>query len=246
MKIALLIDGDVGQAIANIFKKNNFPVHLLICTQKSGEDYASQIKKTVQHKEFHFYETWINTVKDDQKIFDLGILCWWPFIIKKKSLSLATRGYINFHPSFLPYGRGKYGNFWTFVEDTPFGVTLHWADESIDGGAIAFQKEITKEWTDTGYTLYEKACASIIKLFEENFHKIVNGDIPKKDQDANLPVHYSQIINEASKINLEHTYKARELINLIRARTFEGHPGTWFEDKGKIYEMRISITEKKI
>ncbi len=173
--------------------------------------------------------------------FDLGLLAWWPHIVKDNILDLSRRGFLNFHPSFLPYGRGKNPNFWALVGDTPFGVSIHWVDGSIDGGDIAFQKTIEKSWGDNGQSLYEKSKKEIVALFRECLPRILAGDVPRIPQPG-FPVHYARELDPASHIDLNREYRARDLLNLLRARTFAGYPGCWFTEDGKKYEVRVNIT----
>ncbi len=42
-------------------------------------------------------------------------------------------------------------------------------------------------------------------------------------------------------IDLDKSYKARDLLNIIRARTFYPHPAAYFVDGGEKYEVRIDI-----
>lgn len=98
---------------------------------------------------------------------DLIILAWWPYILKEALIKIPKIGCLNFHPSYLPYNRGKHPNFWSLVEDVPFGVSLHFVDTGIDSGSIAFQKIVPKSWEDTGKTLHEKGKREIVKLFQE-------------------------------------------------------------------------------
>ena len=42
----------------------------------------------------------------------------------------------------MPYNRGSHPNFWSFVENTPAGVTIHEVDEGVDTGKIINQKQI--------------------------------------------------------------------------------------------------------
>jgi len=42
-------------------------------------------------------------------------------------------------------------------------------------------------------------------------------------------------------IELDKAYKARELLDLLRARTFRPHPGAWFLENGERYEVRVEI-----
>ncbi len=174
------------------------------------------------------------------------LLAWWPFIIKEPLISLPSRGVLNFHPSYLPYNRGKGYSFWTIVEDTPFGVTIHYVNEGIDAGDIAFQRRIDKSWEDNGGTLYYKAQDAMIDLFKSVYPRIVAGDIPRLPQEVDKgSFHYGKELDPASRIDLDKQYTARELLNLLRARTFSGYPACRFEDEGRVYEARIEIKELK-
>ena len=48
---------------------------------------------------------------------------------------------INLHMSFLPFNRGAHPNFWSFVENTPKGITIHEISKGVDDGDIIFQKK---------------------------------------------------------------------------------------------------------
>jgi methionyl-tRNA formyltransferase len=171
-------------------------------------------------------------------------LAWWPKLIPKHVINAASVGVVNFHPSLLPYNRGKHYNFWTLVEDTPFGVSLHFVDEGIDSGDILFQAPISKTWEDTGGTLFYKAREAILSLFKLKYLDIVEGRyIPTQQDLGRSRLHYAKELDKASEIQLDKTYTGRELLNLLRARTFEGMPACYFWDHNKKYEVRISITE---
>lgn len=42
-------------------------------------------------------------------------------------------------------------------------------------------------------------------------------------------------------IHLEEEYRARDLLNKIRARTFEPFPAAYFMEDGEKYEVRVTI-----
>jgi methionyl-tRNA formyltransferase len=173
---------------------------------------------------------------------DLGLLAWWPAIIKAQLIRSARAGFINFHPSFLPFNRGKHYNFWALVEGAPFGVSLHCVDEGVDSGDIIVQREIPYDWTDTGETLYFKAQKEIVRLFCESYPMLRSLQIPRRRQELEKgSFHLAAELTEASRIDLGRLYRGRELLNLLRARTFKGHPACWFEESGKRYEVRVEI-----
>lgn len=245
MKIALFVNGKIGKEVLHIFSARNVSIEYLILKNKSDNEEIDFAIEKVEYVHCMSYEEFIKLCyENEQQLFDLGILCWWPFILRAESLNKARLGYLNFHPSLLPFGRGKHPNFWAFIDETPFGVSIHWVDYSIDGGDIAFQREIKTAWTDTGETLYHKALSEIIALFTENLDNIIEGKIPRIKQEAeNEKVHYSKELEPASKIDFQKLYTGKEMINLLRARTFHGYPGCWFEVDGKKFEVRINIEE---
>jgi hypothetical protein len=61
-----------------------------------------------------------------------------------------------------------------------------------------------------------------------------------------MTFHHSSEIEEASSIQLEKQYSARELIGKLRAKTFSGYPGCTFVDKDCMYEVTIKIVKSKI
>jgi methionyl-tRNA formyltransferase len=173
---------------------------------------------------------------------DLIILAWWPYLLREPLLSLPRLGCLNFHPSYLPYNRGKHPNFWSLVEETPFGVTLHFADTGVDTGDIAFQSRIDTTWEDTGETLYRKAQCEIVRLFRDVFPRIQKGEIPRLPQDLSEgSFHRARELEPASRIDMDRSYRGRELLNLLRARTFSGYPGAWFVENGQRFEVRVQI-----
>jgi methionyl-tRNA formyltransferase len=142
----------------------------------------------------------------------------------------------------LPYNRGKHYNFWAIVEEAPFGVTLHHVDEGVDRGDIAFQARIETGWEDTGETLYRKAQVAIVRLFRDAFDDIVAGRIPRTPQDLGAgSFHLARELEPASRIDLDAPCTARQLLNVLRARTFPPHPAAWFEAGGEKYEVRVQI-----
>jgi methionyl-tRNA formyltransferase len=246
LKIALFATGSVGIKIASFLQQvNNPPVCLILDSKSTEEDRQNLIAALpgvlVIESSSLTDEKILDVLKTLQ--LDLSILAWWPYILKQPIISIPSIGTLNFHPSLLPYNRGKHYNFWTIVEESPFGVTLHWVNAGIDTGDIAFQREIVKTWEDTGQTLYDKAQKEIVSLFKDNWQSILNKDIPRKPQ---LPdtgtYHQSKDLHLASEIKLAKNYTGKELLNILRARTFPPHPGAWFlGEDGKQYQARIHI-----
>jgi methionyl-tRNA formyltransferase len=187
----------------------------------------------------------LNQVHARGQTFDWGFLIWWPWIISKELIGLPKYGFINTHPSLLPYNRGKHPNFWALVEGSPFGVSLHFVDEGIDSGDIIAQIPIPYGWEDNGATLYKAAKRAMVDLFKKSYPDIRDRTFARTPQDLTSgSFHLSSELECASRIDLDAHYRARDLLNLLRARTFPGHPACWFQDDGQTYEVRVEIRKK--
>jgi len=94
-------------------------------------------------------------------------------IIKKDIINKFPDKIINLHMSYLPWNRGADPNLWSFLENTPKGVTIHFMDEGIDTGNIIIQKEIKYNFeVDTLKSTYEKLSKTIEELFKYNWEYI--------------------------------------------------------------------------
>ncbi|MCD6201273.1 MAG: hypothetical protein J7K46_05630 [Bacteroidales bacterium] len=98
-------------------------------------------------------------------------------IIKKDVLELLKNRAINLHISYLPYNRGADPNFWSFIENTPKGVSIHLIDEGLDTGDILVQKEVHINNNTTLRTSYELLHREIQELFKLNWGKIKTNQI---------------------------------------------------------------------
>ncbi len=177
---------------------------------------------------------------------DLGFLLWWPKIISAKIINSVNSCFVNTHPSLLPFNRGKHYNFWCLVEQCPFGVSLHIVEEGIDCGPIISQSPIPYTWEDTGESLFYKAIEAMKTLVIETYPIIRTLNFPIKTQDLRIgSYHSSSEIEQKSFIDLDQKIRARDLFNLLRARTFPGLPACTFRgDDGVIYEIKVHISKK--
>jgi methionyl-tRNA formyltransferase len=228
-----------------IYLIDNSPdeIHSIVVTDEESVVYKKLLEINYNDSKIIFIKDFLNnSFEDIHYIF----LLWWPHIIGDEIIKIPKFGVINTHPSLLPYNRGKNYNFWNLVEDVPFGVSLHFIGKKIDGGDIIFQNEILKSWEDTGESLYYKAKQEMIKLFKEKYEKIIENKYVRVKQNLDEgSFHYSNELENASQIFLEKNYKASELLNLLRAKTFPPYNGCFFIDNNNKYEILIEIKKKK-
>lgn len=105
------------------------------------------------------------------------------YIISKEVLDAVNGKAINLHISYLPWNKGAYPNIWSFLEDTPKAITIHYLDEGIDTGDIIIQKEVQiDEEKETLKSSYEILHKEIQTLFKENWSRIKNNKIVPEPQ----------------------------------------------------------------
>ena len=113
-------------------------------------------------------------------------------IIKKDVINFFKDRIINIHISFLPWNRGVSPNFWSIVDNTPKGVTIHFIDEGVDTGEILFQKQLQISDKYSLKDSYNKLRWEIEELFLENWDKIASYTFEPKKQNEQKATHHSK------------------------------------------------------
>lgn len=104
-------------------------------------------------------------------------------IIQQSVLDYLPDRVVNLHISFLPWNRGADPNLWSFLEDTPKGMTIHYVDAGIDTGDIIAQRRVKfTSSLDTLASTYEELNQEIIDLFEETWPSIAAGKVLRRKQ----------------------------------------------------------------
>lgn len=114
---------------------------------------------------------------------DLVISYNYGHIIKEDVIDRMNGRIINLHISYLPWNRGSSPNLWSFIDDTPKGVTIHRLEKGLDTGKIILQKSIEfDENKETLSSTYDKLNEEIVQLLIDNWDKIVTGNYELLDQ----------------------------------------------------------------
>jgi methionyl-tRNA formyltransferase len=189
-------------------------------------------------------ENHLNWLK--QEVIDTIICVYWPWLLNEEVFSLA-KNTINFHPALLPINRGWFPHVHSFIDGSATGVTLHKIEKGADTGDIWAQKEIPILITDTAKDIYDRLQNEIVDLFKQKWEDIKFGNIDAKPQNHNEAIYHSKNeIEQFDKIDLNGVYKAKDLLNKLRARTFGNKGFAYFvEDGQKIYlNLKLSKTDK--
>lgn len=172
---------------------------------------------------------------------DIGVSVMYGYIIGAPLLRLPPRGFVNVHPSLLPYNRGAYPNVWSIFERTPSGVSIHYMDEGVDTGDLIAQRRVDVEPVDTGFTLYRRLEAEAASLFKEQWPAIREGCAPRTPQPDGGTTHRVKDVERVDEVDLDRSYTARELIDLLRARTYPPYNGAYFRADGRKVFMELTL-----
>ncbi len=176
---------------------------------------------------------------------ELGVSALFGYRLGTDVLTAFPNGCINVHPSLLPWNRGAYPNVWSIVDHTPAGATIHVMDERLDTGPILRQRQVAVYATDTGYSLYWRTAHAALELFADVWPAIREGRVRPLPQPPGGSSHRLRDVEAVDEIDLERRYTARELIDLLRARTFPPHAGAYFRAGGRRIYLRLELEEEE-
>lgn len=249
MRILFLGNNELAVYIASWLRSQGEDIVGLVLHPKAKSKRADEIAKAAQISSDKIFEaSQLDSSQALQAIqalkADIGISVLFGYVLKKNFLNIFQKGCLNLHPAWLPYNRGAYPNVWSIVENTPAGVTLHYMDEGIDTGDIAAQKRVLVEASDTGKTLYHKLERACIELFKETWPNIRSGNSSKKSQSKDAGTyHQVRDVEKIDEIDMNRSYVARELIDILRARTFPPYSGAYFVQDGKKIYLQLELKE---
>jgi methionyl-tRNA formyltransferase len=172
---------------------------------------------------------------------DIAVSVLFGYILRAELLRIFPMGCINLHPALLPFNRGANPNVWSIVENTPAGATLHYIDEGVDTGDIIAQQRVEIEPIDTGETLYGKLEQASVQLFQQSWPAVREGRCSRTPQSSGVAAHKLRDVQQIDEIDLDRTYTGRELVNILRARTFPPFPGAYFRSGDRKVYMRLQL-----
>lgn len=245
MRTVLLVNNYVGYRALQLAVENSEVVAVGVHPEGNSQ-YRSEILDAIPASATVFDGASVNgrfTISSLAALQpDLVLSVFFGYILKKDFLDSLRVPTVNVHPGLLPFNRGAYPNVWPIIDGTPAGVTIHLIDEGIDTGPVIAQRAVDVEITDTGQSLYTKLEQACVSLLEEVWPLLEADPIESQPQQPGTGTfHRKSDVNEIDKINLDELYPARQLIDLIRARTFDNAQGAYFLSQDQRIYVRLSL-----
>jgi len=162
----------------------------------------------------------------------LGISTGFKTRLRLNFLNLFKKKIINFHPAVLPHNKGAHSTFWSIINNSKLGATMHYMNNKYDSGDILDQTALKHDKTILADKLFHISREHCVRLLKKNLKNIYNGRLrPKK----NLKGFYNNKKKIIQKVNLS-SYKSiqiSKLWDLLRA--------VHYNDNG----LKINIRNRK-
>lgn len=249
MRYAFAGDRKIGVAILKfIISKGYKPLALFVSDSTKSSHCHELIEISGLKDEFifrgNFFKENFKKLQELNLEYIFGI--HFPYIIPTEFLNLPKIGFLNLHPAYLPYNKGWHTPSWAIIDETPYGATLHFMTEKLDEGNIIHQKKIEIDHSDTAHTLYKRVMKVEEEVFFEAFESLKNLK-PQSIQQTHIGTNHSKKdLMEIQEINLDKTYSAKELINLLRGLTTNKiEESAYFVEGNEKYYMQVNISKSK-
>jgi len=174
---------------------------------------------------------------------DVVVASGFTHVVPTDVLAVPDEGCINLHPGYLPQTRGYNPNVWSIVENRPAGATLHYMDDGIDKGDVIAKTEVPRYFTDDGKSLYQRIEQAAVELFKQTWPEIENGQADARSQDeTKANSHVKQDFVDLCEIGPEETYRAKDLVDRLRALTFPPYDNAYMEIDGETYYIEVEVS----
>lgn len=114
--------------------------------------------------------------------FEALVSYGYPRLLSAEVLDRFPNTAVNLHISLLPWNRGSHPNLWSWVHDTPKGVTVHHMDPGMDSGDIVAQRGVELDPGGTLRSTHSVLSAEMEALFRECWPAIRAGEAPRRPQ----------------------------------------------------------------
>jgi len=155
------------------------------------------------------------------------------------------KGVVNFHPSYLPYNKGRHSAFWSIYDNTPMGASSHWINKSFDQGNIFLQKRIILNKLCTANDVYINQIKALKSVINSTLNYVSNNKFfSKKQKIVKNSYHYKKDLNNVCSLDLNSKISEKKLVRIIRGTNFNNN-GFFIKDRNFIYKIVSTFKFKK-
>ncbi len=229
-----------GAIVCDYLKKNKFVKLSLIITYPDTFLYPKMIK--FQDSNITIKTNYANDFCDKIKEIspDYIFVAGWSELLCEDLINIPSKGVIGFHPSKLPFDRGRSVLAWQIEEGyTETALTMFFYNTYPDGGDIIAQERISIEQNDYISDILDKVDKATLNLMTAYFPLLRKGKIEPIQQNLNEG-NFRRLRNETdSMINWDQN--SYFIFNKIRAisHPYSGAIGIINNEKYKIWRSEV-------
>ena len=218
-------------------------IHICGVITKKTSTFNSDFKDLGSYCEkkkidFHYTKN-INskvTIKWAEKKNPDFIFCFgWSEILSKDILSIPKKYTVGYHPSLLPYFRGRHPIIWAILLGLKkTGSSFFIMDETVDNGPLVSQKSIKIDANETAESLYKKITSIAIFQMDNLIINIKNNKFKNnKVNKTKYPSLRKRTLNDGS---IDWRMNSEIISRHVRALS-KPYPGAQFVYNKKIFKV---------
>ena len=183
-------------------------INIITLSDRSKTVMYDSISKKMWHQ-FGIKVFEIEKINDENNLInkinpDLIIMCGWRQVISKNILYIPPKGFIGFHPTLLPVGRGPAPIINSILHGfKESGLTMFYVNEHLDSGDIIAQERFRISDTDHAEDVYNKVIKAGKKLISNYLPLVVGDKAPRVKQDHSKAVVFNKPMLKNNRISLE-------------------------------------------
>jgi methionyl-tRNA formyltransferase len=166
------------------------------------------------------------------------------FLIHPSVLAAPTIGSFNLHPGPLPEYAGLNVPSWAiYAGARSHGVTLHWLDEGIDTGPIAWQERFDVQSNDTGLALSGKCVRLGVPLLLRLATVAATdaGLIPREQQDLSRRRYFSA--GPPAEGRVDWAQPADAILRFVRAADYAPFDSPWGHPRAQLAGVTVGLAK---
>ncbi len=231
LKLVVCAYHNVGCACIEELLRQGADIRLIFTHEDSPteEIWFKSVRELADRNSIPYSTASINEPENQERVAkiapDFLLSFYYRNMISPEVLSLASRGSLNLHGSYLPRYRGRVPVNWAVINgETETGATLHYMVEKPDAGDIVDQEKVEIAFGDTALDVFNNLTKAAVTVIRRTWPKLVNGTAPRIPMDLKAGNYCGGRKPEDGRIDW--TKSAIEIYNLIRGVTHP-YPGAF-------------------
>jgi methionyl-tRNA formyltransferase len=162
------------------------------------------------------------------------------YVLPQDVVAAPSIGSFNLHPGPLPRYAGLNAPSWAIYKgEHTHAVTLHWMDNGIDTGAIAYMVEFPIDQDDTGLTLSAKCVRAGLPLLHDLLEAASKHDVPRRPQPGMVRRYYGREVPHQGRLIWNEP--AARVVNFVRACDYVPFASPWGSPRAYLAGREIVI-----